>query len=181
MLESFSMKRYTKGTYPHPCIYKLTFGKDTYIGQTNNLDVRMMSHRSAMRRGKAPDNMIEAFNRCNGDVLIEVLERLPDKYNRALYDEAEHKYITEYAPNLNKQAAPIYHNDPEAEKKHRSEYYKEYTKTFKQISLRPSNEEAQRMIDFADAHDMTLQQFIKTAIQEYMDRHTDAKPFWEED
>ena len=79
-------------------IYKLSFGPLHYIGKSEDIESRSISHRSDLKTGKSPKLLLDAFHKY-GFPTISILEEIwKDPANLA---RREAHWIAEECPTLN--------------------------------------------------------------------------------
>lgn len=189
MVETKSKMYYTAYEYPYPCIYKLVFGDDFYIGQTINLKQRVQNHVYNLNKGYANAKMLEAYHANNCDFKVEIVEVIPPDSTPGFLTSRERYYIKALKPTINSEKYGsvcvssrckgrkmiredlIVMSNAEAVKKHHAK--------LDEFKIRPYKEEGQQIREYASELNMSVQGLFLEAVKEYMDRHP-LKPFWEE-
>lgn len=191
MLENNSTTTYNFGEHPYPCIYKLTFGTDFYIGRTKNLDKRVKQHMTSFVNGTCAIKLANAYRRENGIFNVEILEEIEPSKDMLYISSREKYYIDLLHPTLNGSYASC---GPDENDRERIEKYKDswgakflkpiredlvmgnaaavkrYHAKLDEFKIRPTKEEGQQIREYAAANGMSVQGLFLTALRYYIAR-----------
>lgn len=191
MIDIKNRPGYTVDEYPYPCIYKMVFGEDFYIGQTVNLKQRIRSHVQLLKSGRGNIPMTTAYESSGGKFYVEIVEDIKPEQDHLYMNQREDYYIRTLHPTLN--GAPV----ANAISREEAEYYgfrKTHSKLFSPVredligmtnleavkkhreklmefKIRPYIAEGQKIREYATAHGMSVQGLFLEAVREYMAKH----------
>lgn len=179
--------------YPYPCIYKLIFGNDFYIGKTINLDQRVKQHETTLRNNHGSIKLQKAYDDNNGVFCVEVVEAIDPNKDALFLAEKEKYYVLCLKPPLNdshyggfgmaeesrtraeenkngwgaKYLKPIRKDlimtNAESVKKHHAK--------LDEFKIRPYIEEGKTIREYASKRGMSVQGLFLLAVKEYMENH----------
>lgn len=187
MIENKSKITYNDGVYPYPypCIYKLIFGDEFYIGQTINLDNRVRQHEISLRKGNAANKLQKAYEENNHSFCVDIVEAISPEKDKIYLNQREFYHIKKLKPTLNgdwgscgvtsrewvrpgdNRLEPIRKDllmsNAEAVKKHHAK--------LDEFKIRPYIEEGKKIRQYAEATKQSVQGLFLDAVREYMKNH----------
>ena len=171
---------YTAYEYPYPCIYKLVFGEEFYIGQTVNLKQRIQAHVSSLNSGYANLKMQKAYERNNHDFEVEIVEEISPDSTPEYLAEREIFFIKTLKPTINHEKVGNYGENTRVSGRkmiredlvmNNAEAVKRHHAKLDEFKIRPYKDEGQIIRKYAETHNMSIQTLFFTAIREYMKNH----------
>ena len=192
MLEFNPPAVYTLGCYPYPCIYKLVFGEDFYIGRAINLDQRIKTHAANLRSGKGSVKLQKAYDMNNENFTVEIVETVSPEQDMIYMANREEYYIKTLKPTLNGDhgSTGASWGDRERAEKARDSWGAKYLKPIREdllnmgnaaavkryqekldeFKIRPYKEEGPKIRQFAANKGISVQELFLTAVREYMEK-----------
>lgn len=189
MIDIKNRPGYTVDEYPYPCIYKMVFGEDFYIGQTANLKKRIRQHVQALKSGKGNYAMTAAYEAAGGMFAVEVVEDIKPEQDHLYMNQRENYYIQTLHPTLNNAPVSNTYSREWAEKYEKGRHFlfepvredligmtnleavKKHREKLMEFKIRPYIAEGQKIREYATAHGMSVQGLFLEAVREYMAMH----------
>lgn len=189
MIDIVNRPGYTVNEYPYPCIYKMIFGEDFYIGQTVNLKKRIQGHVQALKSGKSNYAMTAAYEASGGKFAVEVVEDIKPEQDHLYMNQRENYYIRTLHPTLNGAPVSNAYSREWAEKYEKGRHFlfepvredligmtnleavKKHREKLMEFKIRPYIAEGQKIREYATAHGMSVQGLFLEAVREYMVKH----------
>ena len=185
---------YNNCVYPHPypCIYKLTFGEEFYIGQTINLDNRIKQHLANLQNGKASIKMQKAYEKNDHSFCVDVVEEIHPSKDKLYLSEREEHYIQILRPTINDIRASVGMTEKDRKRVEENkngwgakylmpirgdlivsnaEAVKKHHAKLDEFKIRPYKEEGQRIREFAASSGRSVQDLFLESVREYMANH----------